>query len=112
VELIARAISDAISEARREAPTRPTEEEGEGAPYSSDAAWSRRQVLVAPQRGRAEAPSSSASPAGKPEAIAARLKGGAEGEKRLRERTWMATREQTRSLSTATVTGLHDRLKS
>jgi len=83
VELIARAISDAISEARREAPTRPTEEEGEESTYSSDRGMEpaagggagagagseeERKRRRRPRRRRA-----------KPEAIAARLKGGAEG---------------------------------
>ena len=36
VELITRAISDSIGEARREAPVRPQEEEGEESTYSSD----------------------------------------------------------------------------
>jgi small subunit ribosomal protein S2 len=36
VELITRAISDSIAEARREAPVRPQEEEGEESTYSSD----------------------------------------------------------------------------
>jgi small subunit ribosomal protein S2 len=80
VELIARAISDAISEARREAPTRATEEEGEESTYSSDRGMEpaagagaggseeERKRRRRPRRRRA-----------KPEAIAARLKGGAEG---------------------------------
>ena len=78
VELIARAISDAISEARREAPARPQEEEGEESTYSSDrgmepaagagAGEDERRRRRRPRRRRA-----------KPEAIAARLKGGAEG---------------------------------
>ncbi len=79
VELIARAISDAITEARREAPTRPTEEEGEESTYSSDRGMEpaaggaggseeERKRRRRPRRRRA-----------KPEAIAARLKGGAEG---------------------------------
>jgi small subunit ribosomal protein S2 len=74
VELIARAISDAISEARREAPARPTEEEGEESTYSSDRGMEpaaggedERKRRRRPRRRRA-----------KPEAIAARLKGGAE----------------------------------
>src|SRR6187551_646755 len=69
VELIARAISDAITEARREAPTRPTEEEGEESTYSSDRGMEpaaggedERRRRRRPRRRRA-----------KPEAIAARL---------------------------------------
>ena len=77
VELITRAISDAISEARREAPVRPQEEEGEESTYSSDRGMEpaaggggedERRRRRRPRRRRA-----------KPEAIAARLKGGAEG---------------------------------
>jgi small subunit ribosomal protein S2 len=79
VELIARAISDAITEARREAPTRTSEEEGEESTYSSDRGMEpaaggaggseeERKRRRRPRRRRA-----------KPEAIAARLKGGAEG---------------------------------
>src|SRR5215207_8766607 len=77
VELISRAISDAISEARREAPARPQEEEGEESTYSSDRGMEpaaaaggedERRRRRRPRRRRA-----------KPEAIAARLKGGAEG---------------------------------
>jgi len=73
VELITRAISDAISEARREAPVRPQEEEGEESTYSSDRGMEpaaggedERRRRRRPRRRRA-----------KPEAIAARLKGGA-----------------------------------
>ena len=75
VELITRAISDAISEARREAPARPQEEEGEESTYSSDRGMEpaaggggedERRRRRRPRRRRA-----------KPEAIAARLKGGA-----------------------------------
>jgi small subunit ribosomal protein S2 len=78
VELIARAISDAIIEARREAPARPTEEEGEESTYSSDRGMEpaagggggedERRRRRRPRRRRA-----------KPEAIAARLKTGGEG---------------------------------
>ena len=75
VELITRAISDSISEARREAPVRPQEEEGEESTYSSDRGMEKaaegeeeRRRRRRPRRRRA-----------KPEAIAARLKGGAEG---------------------------------
>ena len=77
VELITRAISEAISEARREAPVRAQEEEGEESTYSSDRGMEpaaggggedERRRRRRPRRRRA-----------KPEAIAARLKGGAEG---------------------------------
>jgi small subunit ribosomal protein S2 len=74
VELITRAISDAISEARREAPARPQEEEGDETTYSSDRGTEpvaggedERRRRRRPRRRRA-----------KPEAIAARLKGGPE----------------------------------
>jgi len=77
VELITRAIADAIIEARREAPVREETEEGEGSyTYSSDrgaepaAGESEdRKRRRRPRRRRA-----------KPEAIAARLKGPGEGE--------------------------------
>jgi small subunit ribosomal protein S2 len=80
VELIARAISDAISEARREAPTRPTEEEGEESTYSSDRGMEPAAGAAAggseEERKRRRRPRRRRA---KPEAIAARLKGGAEG---------------------------------
>ena len=76
VELITRAISEAIGEARREAPARPQEEEGEESTYSSDrgmepaaGAEDERRRRRRPRRRRA-----------KPEAIAARLKTGGEAE--------------------------------
>jgi small subunit ribosomal protein S2 len=75
VELMTRAIADAIVEARREAPVREEAEEGEGSyTYSSDrgaepAGEEDRKRRRRPRRRRA-----------KPEAIAARLKGpGEEG---------------------------------
>jgi len=75
VELITKAIADAIVEARREAPVRQEEEEQEGAyTYSSDrgaepAGEDDKKRRRRPRRRRA-----------KPEAIAARLKGpGEEG---------------------------------
>ncbi len=82
VELITRVIADTIAEARREAPVRPAEEEAEAYTYSSERG--------AEPAGRGERPG--AGGAGreddkrrrprrrraKPEAIAARLKGGAE----------------------------------
>jgi small subunit ribosomal protein S2 len=75
VELITKAIADAVLEARREAPTRVETEESEGGyTYSSDRgaepeAETERKRKRRPRRRRA-----------KPEAIAARLKTGAEGE--------------------------------
>ena len=74
VELITKAIADAIVEARREAPARVEEEEGESYTYSSDrgaepAGEEDKKRKRRPRRRRA-----------KPEAIAARLKGpGEEG---------------------------------
>jgi small subunit ribosomal protein S2 len=73
VELITRAVADAVVEARREAPVRQEEEEGESYTYSSDrgaepAGEEDRRRRRRPRRRRA-----------KPEAIAARLKG-TEGE--------------------------------
>jgi len=76
VELIARAISDAITEARREAPTRPTEEEGEESTYSSDRGMEPAAGAGEDERRRRRRPRRRRA---KPEAIAARLKGGAEG---------------------------------
>jgi len=75
VELITKAIADAIVEARREAPVRQEEEEGEGSyTYSSDrgaepAGEEDRKRRRRPRRRRA-----------KPEAIAARLKAPGEGD--------------------------------
>jgi small subunit ribosomal protein S2 len=75
VELITHAIADAIAEARLAAPARHEEEEGEGfgTTYSSDRGSEptdegERRRRRRPRRRRA-----------KPEAIAARLKSGAEG---------------------------------
>jgi small subunit ribosomal protein S2 len=74
VELITKAIADAVIEARREAPVREETEEGEGSyTYSSDrgaepAGEEDRRRRRRPRRRRA-----------KPEAIAARLKGPGEG---------------------------------
>src|SRR6476660_3676937 len=67
VELITRAIADAVVEARREAPVRQEEEEGESYTYSSDrgaepAGEEDKKRRRRPRRRRA-----------KPEAIAARL---------------------------------------
>jgi small subunit ribosomal protein S2 len=74
VELVTHAIADAIIEARREAPVRGEEEEAESYTYSSDRGAEPegdgdRKRKRRPRRRRA-----------KPEAIAARLKGGAENE--------------------------------
>jgi len=73
VELITKAIADAVIEARREAPVREEVEEGESYTYSSDrgaepAGEEDRRRRRRPRRRRA-----------KPEAIAARLKGQGEG---------------------------------
>jgi small subunit ribosomal protein S2 len=73
VELITRAIADAILEARREAPVRTQEEESEESTYSSDrgmepASEDDKRRRRRPRRRRA-----------KPEAIAARLRGATEG---------------------------------
>ena len=71
VELITKAISDAIAEARREAPMREEVEESESYTYSSDrgaepaAEDTERKRRRRPRRRRA-----------KPDAIAARMKGG------------------------------------
>jgi small subunit ribosomal protein S2 len=73
VELITKAIADAVVEARREAPVRQEVEEGESNTYSSDrgmepaAGDEERRRRRRPRRRRA-----------KPEAIAARLKTGGE----------------------------------
>jgi small subunit ribosomal protein S2 len=74
VELVTHAIADAIIEARREAPIRSEEEETESYTYSSDRGAEPegdgdRKRKRRPRRRRA-----------KPEAIAARLKGGAEAD--------------------------------
>ncbi|HUX32679.1 MAG TPA: 30S ribosomal protein S2 [Gemmatimonadaceae bacterium] len=74
VELIGNAIAATISEARREAPARPEGDEGESFTYSSERGTEPaegdgdRKRKRRPRRRRA-----------KPEAIAARLKTGAEG---------------------------------
>ena len=74
VELVTQAIADAIIEARREAPIREEAEETESYTYSSDRGAEPegegdRKKKRRPRRRRA-----------KPEAIAARLKTGADGE--------------------------------
>ncbi len=75
VELIARAVAESIIEARREAPVRQEVEEAESSTYSSDRGMEsagggedERRRRRRPRRRRA-----------KPEAIAARLKTGADG---------------------------------
>jgi small subunit ribosomal protein S2 len=90
VELIAKAISDTIDEARREAPSRPADEESESYVYSTD-----RGAEPAGRGDRGDRGGSAPAGAGrgtedekrrrprrrraKPEAIAARLKTGADG---------------------------------
>jgi small subunit ribosomal protein S2 len=74
VELIARAIADTIAEARLAAPVRQESEEGESQTFSSDRGFEPegdgdKKRRRRPRRRRA-----------KPEAIAARLKQGGEGE--------------------------------
>jgi small subunit ribosomal protein S2 len=75
VELITRAVADALAEARREAPVREEVEEGESYTYSSDRGAEPeggdgdRKRKRRPRRRRA-----------KPEAIAARLKSGGDGD--------------------------------
>src|ERR687896_610734 len=75
VELITRAIADAVAEARREVPMREEVEEGESYTYSSDRGAEPeggdgdRKRKRRPRRRRA-----------KPEAIAARMKSGGDGE--------------------------------
>ena len=74
VELIAQLIADTISEARLAAPVRQESEEGEGQTFSSDRGFEPesegdKKKRRRPRRRRA-----------KPEAIAARLKSGGEGD--------------------------------
>jgi small subunit ribosomal protein S2 len=79
VELITKAVADSILEARREAPVRSQEEEGEESTYSSD----RGMESAAAGGGSEEDKKRRRRPRrrrAKPEAIAARLKSGAEGE--------------------------------
>ena len=78
VELITKAIADAIAEARREAPVREEVEEGESYTYSSDRG---AEPADEPDRKRKRRPRRRRA---KPDAIAARMKGaptegGAEG---------------------------------
>ena len=75
VELITRAVADSVAEARREAPVREEVEEGESYTYSSDRGAEPeggdgdRKRKRRPRRRRA-----------KPEAIAARMKSGTDGD--------------------------------
>ncbi len=95
VELIARAISDTIDEARREAPARPSDDEQESYTFSSDRGTEPAGRGDRGDRGQGGAAPAGAGAAGrpgedekrrrprrrraKPEAIAARLKTGADG---------------------------------
>ena len=75
VELITAAIADAIAEARREAPIRnETEETGESTTWSSERG-TEKESDESRRRGKGGRPRRRRA---KPEAIAARLKGGAE----------------------------------
>ena len=84
---IAKVIADTIDEARREAPVRPSEEEQEGMTYSSDRGSEPagrgdrgdRGQGGAPRGGEDEKRRRPRRRRAKPEAIAARLKTGAEG---------------------------------
>ena len=94
VELIARAIADTIDEARREAPARPSDEKQESYTFSSDRGTEpagRGDRGDRGDRGQGGAPGAGARTGeddkrrrprrrrAKPEAIAARLKTGADG---------------------------------
>ncbi len=91
VELIAKAVSDTIDEARREAPSRPADEEQESYVYSTDRGAEPAGRGDRGDRGAGGAPGAGRSASedekrrrprrrrAKPEAIAARLKTGAEG---------------------------------
>jgi small subunit ribosomal protein S2 len=76
VELITHAIADSILEARREAPTRSQEEEGEESTYSSDRGMEAAAAGGEEERRRRRRPRRRRA---KPEAIAARLKTPGEG---------------------------------
>lgn len=84
VELIAKVVADTIEEARREAPVRPVEEETEAYTFSSDRGAERADRGDrgrGGERGGEEGGRGGRRPRrrrAKPEAIAARLKGGAE----------------------------------
>jgi len=77
VELIARFLADSIAEARREAPVRTVEEEAEESTYSSDRGLEPAAGGSDEDKKRRRRPRRRRA---KPEAIAARRKGGAEGE--------------------------------
>ena len=87
VELIAKAISETITEARREAPVRPSEEEQESYTFSSDRGTEPAGRGDRGDRGQGGGGRGGDDKRGgrprrrraKPEAIAARLKTGAEG---------------------------------
>jgi small subunit ribosomal protein S2 len=76
VELITNAVADDIVEARREAPVRVQEEEGEESTYSSDRGMESAAAGGEEERRRRRRPRRRRA---KPEAIAARLKSGGEG---------------------------------
>jgi small subunit ribosomal protein S2 len=75
VELITRMIAETIMEARREAPVRAVEEEGEESTYSSDRGLEPAAPGGEEERKRRRRPRRRRA---KPEAIAARLKAGGE----------------------------------
>lgn len=75
VELITHAFADAVVEARREAPVREEVEEGESYTYSSDRGAEPEGERDGRRGGKGRRPRRRRA---KPEAIAARLKGGAE----------------------------------
>jgi small subunit ribosomal protein S2 len=75
VELITRMIAETIMEARREAPVRAVEEEGEESTYSSDRGLEPAAAGGEEERKRRRRPRRRRA---KPEAIAARLKAGGE----------------------------------
>ena len=75
VELITRMMAETIMESRREAPVRAVEEEGEESTYSSDRGLEPAAAGGEEERKRRRRPRRRRA---KPEAIAARLKGGAE----------------------------------
>jgi small subunit ribosomal protein S2 len=75
VELITRAVADAIMEARREAPVREEVEEGESYTYSSD-----RGTEPADEPDKAKRRRRPRRRRAKPDAIAARTKGGSPSE--------------------------------
>ncbi len=78
VELITKAIGEAIEEARRQAPVRQETEEGEASTYSSERGVERADRGGGDEEGRRRRRPRRRR--AKPEAIAARLRTGAEGE--------------------------------